>query len=61
MIHKNVKELSNSELNVYKSELTNEFEALKAKIDRLCEQLQSVEREYNKADLELKIRGNNLY
>lgn len=61
MIKKNVKELSNSELNLYKRDLENEYESIKSKIDKLCDDLEAVEKEYKKADLELTIRGNNIY
>lgn len=58
---KKIDELSNNELIIYKKELSDEFEATKGKIDRLCEELQKIEKEYNKVDNELKIRGKNLY
>lgn len=61
MTQQNVKDLSNSELIVYKKELSDEFEATKSKIDRLCEELAKIEKEYNKVDNELKIRGKNIY
>lgn len=54
-------ELSNNELIIYKKELSDEYEATKSKIDRLCDELQKIEKEYNKVDNELKIRGKNLY
>ena len=47
MTQQNVKDLSNSELIVYKKELSDEFEATKSKIDRLCEELAKIEKEYN--------------
>lgn len=58
---KNIKELSNNEMMIYKKELSDEYEATKGKIDRLCEHLQELEKEYNKVDNELKIRGIKLY
>lgn len=61
MKQQNVKDLSNNELIVYKKELSDEFEATKSKIDRLCEELEKIEKEYTKADNELKIRGKNIY
>lgn len=61
MTKKDVKELSNNELIIYKKELSNEFEAVKSKIDRLCEELAKIEKEHDKVDNELKIRGNKIY
>lgn len=61
MEKKNIKELSNSELNIYKKELTNEFETIKGKIDSLIKELKETEREYFKVETELKIRSNNIY
>lgn len=59
--NKNIKELSNSELNIYKKELEFEFETLKNKISDLCEELKKVENKYNSIELEFKIRQNNIY
>lgn len=61
MEKKNIKELSNSELNIYKKELTNEFEVIKSKIDSLIKTLKDTENEYLKVETELKIRSNNIY
>lgn len=61
MKDKNIKELSNSELNVYKKELENEYESIKNKISGLCEELKKVEKKYNSIEIEFKIRKNNLY
>ena len=56
MEKKNLKELSNNELFIYKETLRNQYEALQAKIDTLCNELQRVEKEYNKVQNETKIR-----
>jgi transcriptional regulator CtsR len=61
MEKKNIKELSNSQLNIYKKELTNEFEVIKSKIDSLIKTLKDTENEYLKVETELKIRSNNIY
>lgn len=61
MTKQNVKDLSNNELIIYKKELVNEFESVKSKIDRLCDELVKIEKEHDKVDNELKIRGNNIY
>lgn len=48
--------MSNNELKLYKLSLENEYEAVKAKIMTLEEQLDSLDREYEKAENEEKIR-----
>ncbi len=48
--------MSNNELKLYKLALENEYEAVKAKIAALEEQLDELDREYNKAENEEKIR-----
>ena len=58
---KKIDELSNNELIIYKKELSDEFGAIQGKIDRLCDELEKIEKEYNKVDNELKIRGKKLY
>lgn len=61
MKEKNPKELSNSELNIYKKDLENEYEAIKNEISRLCEELKKVEKKYYSVELEFKIRKNSIY
>lgn len=61
MKDKNPKELSNSELNIYKKDLENEYEAIKNEISRLCEELKKVEKKYYSVELEFKIRKNSIY
>jgi hypothetical protein len=56
MIAKDCKNLSNSELRLYKLNLENEYEAIKAKIASLEEELDKLDREYAKAENEEKIR-----
>jgi len=51
--------MSNNELKLYKLSLENEYEAIKAKIVALEEQLDELDREYNKAETEEKIRRTN--
>lgn len=58
---KNIKELSNSELTLYKMELTNEFEAVKSQINSLCEKLEKIESTYEKVENEEKIRSKTLF
>ena len=56
MVAKNCKNMSNNELKLYKLSLENEYEAVKAKIATLEEQLDELDREYVKAENEEKIR-----
>lgn len=56
MVQKNCKNLSNNELKLYKLSLENEYEAVKAKIAKLEEELDKLDREYEKAENEEKIR-----
>lgn len=60
MIQKDCKNLSNNELKLYKLSLENEYEAIKAKIASLEEQLDKLDREYEKAENEEKIRRTTL-
>lgn len=59
MVPKNCKNLSNSELKLYKLTLENEYEAIKAKIADLEKQLDDLDREYARAENEEKIRRTN--
>lgn len=56
MIAKDCKNMSNNELKLYKLSLENEYEAIKAKITALEQELDSLDREYVKAENEEKIR-----
>lgn len=56
MAPKDCKKLTNNELKLYKFALENEYEAIKAKIAALEEQLDDLDREYTKAENEEKIR-----
>lgn len=56
MVFKNCKELSNAEISLYKTELENEFNALRDKINAMCDDLDKIEKEYNNAENELSIR-----
>ena len=48
--------MTNNELKLYKLSLENEYEAVKAKISELESQLDTLDREYAKAENEEKIR-----
>ena len=56
MVPKDCKNMSNNELKLYKLSLENEYEAVKAKIANLEQQLDDLDREYAKAENEEKIR-----
>ena len=56
MVPKDCKNMTNSELKLYKLSLENEFEAVKAKIAALEEKLDELDREYIKAENEENIR-----
>ena len=56
MVPKDCKKMTNNELKLYKLSLENEYEAVKAKIANLEEQLDALDREYAKAENEEKIR-----
>ena len=56
MVEKDCKNMSNNELKLYKLSLENEYEAVKAKISLLEEELDKLSREYIKVENEEKIR-----
>lgn len=56
MVQKDCKNLSNNELKLHKLSLENEYEAIKAKISNLEEELDKLSIEYNKVLNEEKIR-----
>lgn len=55
---KDTSKMSNSELKLYLTSLENEFEAKKAKLKEMCEELEDIQFEYSNAQNELKIRKN---
>lgn len=59
MITKDIKNMSNNELKLYKLSLENEYEAIKSKIKNLDEKLDSLDREYIKVENEENIRRTN--
>ena len=56
MVSKDCKILTNNELKLYKLSLENEYEAVKAKIAALEEELDKLDIEYVKVENEEKIR-----
>ena len=61
MDFKNIKELSNSELALYKKELENRYEVLKTKINKLCDELDAIDKEYVKVEKETIIRQSKKF
>jgi uncharacterized protein involved in exopolysaccharide biosynthesis len=55
---KDTSKMSNSELKLYLTSLENKFEAKKAKLKEMCEELEDIQFEYSNAQNELKIRKN---
>lgn len=58
MKEKNIKNMSNSDLRLYKKELENEYEAVKMKIQLSLDKLLEIDNEYKKIDSELNNRKN---
>jgi hypothetical protein len=56
MERKKCADLNNSEIREYVMSLENEYEAKKAKIKLMCEELIEIENAYNEAQNEIKIR-----
>lgn len=56
MERKKCADLNNSEIREYIMSLENEYEAKKAKIKLMCEELIEIENAYNEAQNEMKIR-----
>ncbi len=52
----NCSEMNNSELKEYAIKLENEFNAKKAKIKEMCEELKAIEIAFGKVQTELNIR-----
>lgn len=61
MEFKDCKTLRNEELKLYKIELENLYEKTKSEIKEKLEFLDTLDKEYNKIDSEIKIRGSKLY
>lgn len=61
MEFKDCKTLRNEELKLYKIELENLYEKTKSEIKKKLEFLDTLDKEYNKIDSEIKIRGSKLY
>jgi hypothetical protein len=61
MEKKDTKLMSNNELQIYMKTLENEFEAMKIKIQNMCDELKEIDKEYGRAKNELGIRQGNIY
>lgn len=57
---KDYKTMSNSELRMEMESLTNMFEGKKLKLRAICEEMDEIEKEYNKVKQELDVRKNAL-
>lgn len=57
---KDYKTMSNSELRMEMESLTNMFEGKKLKLRAICEEMDEIEKEYNKVKQELDVRKNTL-
>jgi TusA-related sulfurtransferase len=53
---KEIQTMSNSELKLYITNLTNEFESIKNVIKDKCKELVELEKEYNNINNEIKTR-----
>lgn len=51
-------ELSNAEIKLRIESLKNEFESKKSELVKICEKMESIEREYLEAQHEMEIRKN---
>lgn len=61
MDFKDVKQLTNTEISLYKKELENEYETIKTKINKLCDELEQLDKEYVKVENEVGVRKNRLF
>lgn len=61
MEKKDTKLMSNNELQIYMKTLENEFEAMKIKIQNMCDELKEIDKEYSRVKNELGIRQGNIY
>jgi hypothetical protein len=58
MSDKIYKDLSNSELQIEKRKLEDKYEVIKIEIKTKYEELEKLDREYNKIENEIKLRKN---
>ena len=61
MEKKDIKTLSNGELNIYKIELSNRYETVKKDIKKLCDEMDFLDAEYNKVNNEINNRSKNIF
>lgn len=58
MEKKDFKNMSNSEVRIAMETLKNEYEAKKATLITICDEMELLENEYKRAEEELRIRKN---
>ena len=61
MEFKDCKTLRTNDIKLYMIDLENEFENVKKSIKEKMEYLDTLDREYNKAENEISLRKNSLY
>lgn len=61
MNFKDPKNLTNAEMSQYKLELENKYQALQNQINKLCDELDTIDKEYVKVSNEMRIRQINIY
>lgn len=52
------KEYSNTELRLEQKKLSDQFDVLKNEIKRKYEEMEKLDKEYNKIEMEIKLRKN---
>lgn len=61
MEKRKISEMSNIDLSLYKKELENEFESTKIKIEKMLDELATMDDEYKKIETELNKRQNTSF
>ena len=58
---KDCKNLRNNDIKLYMIDLQNEYDKVKREIKEKIEYLDTLDREYNKAENEINLRRNSIY
>lgn len=61
MEFKECKDMRNADIKLYMLSLSNEYEKVKSEITEKLKYLDTLDREYNKAEGELNLRKNSIY
>lgn len=61
MEFKDCKNLRNNDIKLYMIDLQNEYDKVKREIKEKIEYLDTLDREYNKAENEINLRRNSIY